>query len=294
MAAPYRVAAVLRAGRRTGRSAPLLVIATAVSIQSGAALATKLFATAGPLGTVWLRTAFAALVLLGVGHRRIRLPRRGRRLRLALLGVVLAAMNACFYEGIARAPLGVVATIEFLGPLTIALAGSRRRSELLWVALAAAGVAVLGDPSVHLDSLGLGFAFAAAALWAAYIVIAKRIVSDEPLLSTMALALALGAVVLAPGGIATGGSALLRPWVLGLGFAVAILSSAAPYVLELLALRLVRASTFGVLLSLEPAVAAIMGALIASQRLHPLEIVAVVLVVCASMGASRRAAQPVA
>jgi len=274
--------------------APALLIAAAFSVQTGAALATTLFDEIGPIGTVFLRSAFAAVVLavlLRAGGRR---ARSGPWRWPVLLGVSLAGVNCLFYESIERIPLGVAVTVEFLGPLAVAIAGSRRRLDFAWIVLAGAGVALLGSPTVDVDGVGLVLALAAGVFWAAYIVIGKRLGQTWPLQRGLTVAMGVSAVLVAPFGIAAGGAELLEPRLLALGLAVAILASVVPYGLELAALRRLRTSTFGILMSLGPAVAALAGALFLSQHLGPLELLAVALVVAASIGANRGARGPVA
>jgi inner membrane transporter RhtA len=273
--------------------APLLLITAAFSVQSGAALATTLFEEAGALGTVWVRTAFAAVVLALLARAPRRTPWLAGPLRYAVgLGVALASVNSLFYLAIDRVPLGVAVTVEFLGPLAVAVAGSRRRLDFLWIALAGAGVALLGSPTVDVDRLGLLLALAAGVFWAAYIVIGKRLGATWPLQRGLAVSMAIAAVLTAPLGLARGGTALVDVRLLLLGFAVAVLASVVPYVLELAALRRLRTSTFGILMSLGPAVAALCGAVFLGQRLGSLELLAIAFVVAASVGANRGASSP--
>ena len=281
-------------GAALGRvPAPFLLIAAAFSVQGGAALATTLFEEAGALGTVWVRTAFAAVVLALLAR-----PRRGSRwiagpLRYAVgLGIALACVNSLFYLAIDRVPLGVAVTVEFLGPLALAVAGSRRRLDFVWIVLAGAGVALLGSPTVDVDRLGLLIALAAGVFWAAYILIGKRLGATWPLQRGLAVSMGIAAVLTAPLGLASGGTALVSPRLLLLGLVVAILASVVPYVLELAALRRLRTSAFGILMSLGPAVAALCGAIFLGQRLGTLELVAIAFVMAASIGANRGSSQP--
>ena len=288
MASTAQVNASTLPRRALGRTpAPFLIVAAAFSVQSGAALATTLFDEAGALGTVFVRTAFAAVLLAllrGAGRR----PWRAGPLRWPLaLGVSLAGVNSLFYEAIARAPLGVAVTVEFLGPLAVAVAGSRRRVDFVWIVLAGSGVALLGSPTVDVDRVGLLLAVAAGAFWAAYIVIGKRLGATWPLQDGLTLAMIVAAVLVTPLGIASAGAKVADPRLLVLGAAVAVLASVVPYALELAALRRLKTSTFGILMSLGPAVAALAGAVFLSQTLGPLELVAVGLVVVASIGANR-------
>jgi inner membrane transporter RhtA len=278
-----------RAGAVLGGSAPLLVIGVAVSMHLGSAIATGLFGQVGPLGALWLRCALAALLLLALfGRRALALP-GASRMAVVALGVVLAAMNACFFEAIARVPLGIASTIEFTGPLLVAIAGSRRPRDVACALLAGAGVALLGSPSAGVDAVGAALAFGSAACWAAYILLAKRLVGRAEPLPVLTWTLAVAAVVLAGPALPTSGAELWQPSVLATGLAVAALASALPYALELLALRLVSASTFGILLSLEPAVAALIGLLVLGQALGTVEVAAMGCVVVASAVAARAA-----
>ena len=195
-----------------------------------------------------------------------------------------------FYASIDRVPLGVAVTAEFLGPLLVAAFGSRRVQDFLWVLLAGAGVALLGSPRVDVDDVGLLLALGAGGCWALYIVVGKRLTSTWPLLDGLTIAMLVAAILMAPLGVASVRGDLLDPSLLGVGVAVALLASVVPYLLELSALRRISVSAFGILMSLEPAVAALAGALILSQRLTLLESVAIVLVIAASVGANRRAA----
>lgn len=272
---------------------PLLILAAGTVVQLGAALATHLFGRIGPVSTVWLRLLFGAAMLLVVARAR-----RGSRearfdLRtVVLFGLVVAAMNTCFYQAIDRLPLGVAVTIEFLGPLGVAAAASRRRLDLVWVGLAACGVAALGSPTAHVDAVGAAFALGAGAGWAAFILIGRRLSTGGSLLDGLSVGLVVAAAVLAPFGIALRSGSLLDPRTLALGVAVAALSSAIPWVLELGALRHVSLTTYGVLVSLEPALAALVGAVALSQHLGGAEIAATVAVVVASIGASLQAPVP--
>lgn len=278
-----RSAAALEA-RIGARGAPLLIVAAAFSVQGGAALATTIFDRAGPLGAVLLRVGFAAIVLAAVAGRRLRRP----DLTIVTFGLALAAMNACFYEALHRVPLGVAVTAEFLGPLAVAVLGSRRRSDFVWIVLAAAGVALLGSPTLDVDGLGLGFALLAGVFWSLYIVLGKRVATGGSLVGGLGTAMIVAAVALLPFGLLGGGKGLGDGRVLGLGVAVALLSSVVPYVMELTALRLIRASTFGILMSLEPAVAALCGAVFIGQGVRGLELLAIAFVIVASVGVSLR------
>jgi inner membrane transporter RhtA len=268
----------------------LLVLAAVSSVQFGAALAKTLFDEVGAGGTVFLRVAAAALALALIWRPRPR-GRGAGELGLALLfGLALAGMNSAFYASIDRIPLGIAVTFEFVGPLGVAVFGSRRALDLVWVGLAAAGILLLSDfGGGALDPLGVGLALLAGGFWAAYILLSVRIGRVFPGGSGLALAMLIATLPLAPVGIAEAGSQLLVPWILAAGAAVGILSSAIPYTLELEALRRMPAGVFGVLMSLEPAVAAGAGYLVLGEALAARELAAILLVVAASAGAAREA-----
>jgi inner membrane transporter RhtA len=258
------------------------VVAAVTSLQFGAGLAVTLFDELGPAGAAFLRLTIAAVVLLAIWRPRVRgHPPRDLRLA-ALYGITLGLMNLCIYEAMDRIPLGVAVTIEFWGPLAVAVAGSRRPLDLLWVALAATGIVLLADPGGgSLDGAGIAFAVAAGGLWAVYILLAARVGKIFPGGSGLALAMIFGALVTLPAGV---GADLLDPELLALGAVVALASSVIPYSLELEALRRLPARVFGVLMSLEPAVAALAGLVVLGQALGGVEWLAIALVVVASAG----------
>ena len=262
-------------------------------VQTGAAIAKGLFDELGPSGTVLLRMLFGAVLLVALWRPRVA-GRAGRDLWVAVLfGLVLAAMNLTFYESIDRIPLGIVVAIEFAGPLAVAVAGSRRRLHVAWVVLAAAGILLLvRTGGGHANTAGVAFALTAAACWAGYILLSQRTGRAFPRGEGLALAMAVGTLALLPAGVAGAGSSLLAVGPLAVGAAVGLLSSAIPYSLELEALRRLPARVFGVMLSLDPAIAALMGFVILGQRLGARELVGIALVVAASAGASATADSP--
>jgi inner membrane transporter RhtA len=271
-----------------------MALGSIVSVQCGAALATTLFDSVGSSGAVFLRSVFGALALLALARRS--LPRlRGRRLwDVVLFGVALAGVNLCFYAALDRLPLGVAVTLEFVGPLGVAVFGSRRPRDVVWALLAAIGILLLSDGAGGgIDPLGAALALVAGGFWAVYILQSARVGKSYPGLGGLALAATISAVIVAPLGIAQGGGELLAPANLAVGLAVGLLSSAIPFALELEALRRLPSAVFGVLMSLEPAVAALVGFLALSQGLAPVEVVAIALVVAACAGALRSAATPV-
>ncbi len=272
--------------RRASASAALLVIVIALSMQTGSALAARLIESVGVIEALWLRTAIAALLLGALRPRSLRLPAVRDRLLVVALTVALLVMNLSFYAAIAKAPLGVVVAVEFLGPLAVAVMGSRRLVDFVWIALAGAGVALLAGPTSDISTTGLLLALCAACGWAAFLLLAKRAVTSMDPLPVVTLMLAGSTVLLTPLLAVSGVAFFGSPAALGLGLVVALLSSALPYFLELFALSLVRAATYGVLLSIEPAVAALTGLLILGQLLGVVEISAIVAVIIAAAGAS--------
>ncbi len=272
-------------------TAATLVIGGIVSIQVGAAIATTLFDEIGPGGAVFLRIFFAAIVLMALWRPALRIPEAGAKDVLAL-GLLLGVMNLTFYEALDRIPLGIAVTLEFVGPLTVAVVGSRRRRDLIWVALAATGLLCLTPtPGSGLDALGCAFALFAGACWGLYIIVTARVGRALPGGAGLAVAMAIAAAVTLPFGLADGAGNLFDAELLAIAFGVAMLSSAIPYSLELEALRRLPESTFGVLMSIEPAVAATAGFVVLGQSLEPREIVAIGLVLAASAGALSAAGQ---
>ena len=267
-----------------------MVLGAVASVQSGAALAATLFDELGPGGTVLLRMGFGAVLLGALWRPRVRgVPRSARGLA-ALFGLALAGMNLTFYLALDRIPLGIAVTFEFLGPLAVAIVASRRALHVVWALLAGAGVLLLsGGLGGDLDVAGVVFALVAGSFWAAYILLGARVGRTFPGGGGLALAMAVGTVAVAPVGVAEGGGALLRGEPLLLGGAVALLSSAIPYSLELEALRRLPARVFGVLMSLEPAMAALAGYVVLDEGVDGTEALAIGLVVLASAGAARTA-----
>ncbi|CAN5851796.1 DMT family transporter [soil metagenome] len=276
--------------RSQGVPPTALVLFSIVSVQLGAAIAKTLFDSLGPGGTVFVRITFAALVLVLLVRPKLRGHDRSGYLVAGLFGLALAAMNLSIYLAIDRIPLGVAVTLEFVGPLGVAVAGSRQLLDLLWVVLAAAGILLLAPlglfGGMDLDPVGVAFALLAGCLWASYILLSARTGSAFPGGTGLVIALCVGTLVLCPFGIADAGYALLDPKLLLAGFGVAMLSSAIPFSLELEALRKIPARVFGVLMSLEPAVAALAGLVVLGERLEMRAVAAVVFVTVAAAGAS--------
>jgi inner membrane transporter RhtA len=269
----------------------VLVVILGILMQAGSALSVLVIDAVGVIEALWLRTFFAALILVVVRPGVVRWPARGNRMVMVALTASLLAMNLCFYEAISRAPVGIVVAVEFLGPLGIAVAGSRRLLDGVWVVLAGVGVVVLADPSGSVPLAGLLFSLASAACWAAFLLLAKAAVTRMQPLQVATLMLIGSSVLLTPPLLATGLKVTGQGRAILLGVAVALLSSALPYFLEMTALKRVRASTYGVLLSLEPGIAAVMGLVILGQRLTLLEVAGIVAVAAAAAGASWAAAR---
>lgn len=264
-----------------------LVLAGIVSVQIGAAVAKDLFGTISPTAMVWLRLVTSAVVLTVLARPRLRGRTRHDWLVVAGFGMSLGVMNWAIYQSFARIPLGLAVTIEFIGPLTLAVAGSRRARDLVWVGLAAAGVLLLGAEPADLSVAGVGFALLAGAAWAAYILLSAGTGRRWPGLDGLAVASVLATVLLTVPALVVGGTTLLEPGVMALGALVGLLSSVIPYSCELVALRTIRPAVFGILMSLEPAAAALAAIVVLEELLSPVQWLAVACVVVASVGATR-------
>ncbi len=264
--------------------APLLVLGGVLSVQFGGALAATLVPEVGAGGSVLLRVGFAAVLLYAVARPRLRGHTRRAWATVVAFGVALGLMNWSFYGSLAHLPLGVAVTVEFLGPLVLTTVLSRRLLDFAAVAAAAAGVLLISEaftvPVADLSLVGLGLALTAGVFWAAYILLSGRTGAAFPGLDGLSLALVVATVVVLPVGLTSDGLWTTEHLAKGLGLAV--LSSLLPYSLELLALRRLSAAAFGILLSLEPAVAALAGLLVLGQRLDAIQLVGLVLVVLAS------------
>lgn len=273
----------------------LVFVAVAVgSVQFGAALARTLFDEAGAAGTVFIRVAIAALVLALLWRPPLRGHRRDEWRLVIAFGASLAVMNFFFYESLARIPLGLAVTFEFVGPLGVAIAGSRRRLDLVWVGFAAIGIVLIAAPGTgDLDALGVLYALIAGAAWAAYILLSARTGRAFSGGTGLALAMCVAAALLVPVGVGAAGDSLLDPEVLLVGAGVAVLSSVIPYSAEFEALRLMPEHIFGVLLSLEPAVAALAGYLVLDQDLGARELAGIACVMAATAGAVAGTRAPV-
>ena len=263
-----------------------LVLIGIVSVQAGAAIAKDLFGTISPTSMVFLRLVTSTLVLLAIARPSWRGRSRADWLVVAGFGASLGLMNWAIYQSFARIPLGIAVTIEFIGPLALALVGSRRARDLVWVGLAALGVVLLGFEPTDLDPVGVAFALLAGAAWASYILLSAQTGRRWPGFDGLAIASAFATLLLTGPAIASGGTALLDPHVLLIGVLVGVLSSVIPYSCEMTALRTIKPAVFSILMSLEPAAAALAAILVLGEFLSPLQWLAVGCVVVASVGAT--------
>jgi inner membrane transporter RhtA len=264
-----------------------LVVVGILSVQVGAGIAKNLFDDADPTTLVWLRLATSAVILAAIARPTLR-GRTPDDWRVAVaFGVTLGTMNWAIYQSFARIPLGIAVTIEFLGPLALAVFGSRRPRDLLWAFLAAIGVALLGLEPGELTWAGVGFALLAAASWAAYILLSASTGRRWPGLEGLTVASVVATLMLTPFLVAFSGRGLGEPNVLLVGALVGLLSSVIPYSCEITALRTIRPSVFGILMSLEPAAAALAGIVVVGEYLTGVQWLALGCVVVASVGATR-------
>ena len=277
----------------TSRLGPVwLVVIGIVSVQVGAAVAKGLFDEISPTSMVWLRLVTSALVLTAVARPRLRGRSRQDWLTVLGFGVSLGVMNWAIYQSFARIPLGIAVTIEFIGPLTLAVVGSRRPRDLAWVLLAAVGVGLLGFERTGLDPLGVAFALVAGGAWASYILLSAGTGRRWAGLDGLAVASIVATALFTMPAWWSGGTTLLDPRVLALGALVGLLSSVIPYSCELVALRSLKPAVFGILMSLEPAAAALAAIVVLHELLAPLQWAAIACVVAASVGATRSGAAP--
>ena len=262
------------------------LIGAIVSLCVGTSFAKQLFPLVGAQGASAYRVGFSALLLCLIWRPWRQPLTRDDVGRLVLYGTVLGLMNLCFYMAIRTIPLGLAIAIEFIGPLSLALIHSRRPIHFLWIGLAALGLLLLlplRDGAHALDPVGVGYAAAAAVFWALYIVLGKR-TGHLPAGQSVALGMSTAALIIVPIGLVEAGAALFNPALLGLGLVVAIVSSAIPYSLEMVALRGIPKRSFGVMLSLEPAAGAVAGLLILSEQLALSQWLAIGLIIAASVG----------
>lgn len=268
-------------------AAVVLVLVGVASVQLGAGFAKLLFDDLGPDAVVWLRLVTSAAVLVVWARPSLRGRSREAWWAAARLGACLGLMNWAIYQSFSRIPIGVAVTIEFVGPLLLAVVGFRHARDLAWVGLAALGVLLLGFERTHLDPVGVGFALLAGAAWAGYILSSAATGRLWPGLDGLAVASVVAMVLLSPVLLTVDGDAVLDVRVLLVGAAVGLLSSVVPYSAELAALRTLPTATVGVLLSLEPAAAALAGLVVVGEELAPVQWLAIGCVVVASAGATR-------
>lgn len=266
-----------------------LLVLSIFSVQLGAGLAKQLFTTLPPSAVVFLRIAAGALILALVARPKLKGMTWRDGLAVLGFGATLGLMNLSFYESIARLPIGIAVAIEFLGPLGVALAASRRRLDLLWVGLALTGMLLLAPwgEAATVSWLGIAFALGAGVLWAAYILLSASVGQRFSGASGLSMAMLVSLVVVAPVGVTTGGADLLQPEIILIGLGVGLLSSVIPYSLELEALRRMPKHVFGILMSLEPAVAALVGVVVLGELLGVVQWAAIMCIVAASLGATR-------
>ena len=264
-----------------------LVMGAVLSVQVGSAIATHLFGTVGPLATAFLRLGFGSLILLAVWRPGLR-QFGWHQYRVAILfGLATAAMNASFYSALNRIPLGIAVALEFVGPMTLAVVGSQRALDVLWVVMAAAGIILLTPwGGLHLDIGGVLLALLAGCFWALYIMLSARVGRAFTGGNGLAIAVTAGGIALLPLALVSAGPHLLNVRVLLVGLGVAVLSSAIPYSLEMEALRRLPTRVFGVLMSTEPAVGALVGLVFLQQLLGVRAVIAIVLVTGASIGST--------
>lgn len=269
-----------------------LVMVGILSVQLGAAIAKGLFGEISPTAMVWLRLVTSALVLAAVARPRITGRSQRDWLVVVGFGASLATMNWAIYQSFSRIPLGIAVTIEFIGPLSLALLGSRRARDLVWVLLAAIGVALLGFQRTGLDLAGVAYALLAGAAWAAYILLSASTGRRWAGFDGLAVASILAAVAMTLPAVLSAGTSLWDGRVLLIGALVGLLSSVIPYSCELVALRSLRPAVFGILMSLEPAAAALAAIVVLQEHLSPVQWLAIGCVVTASIGATRSGSAP--
>jgi inner membrane transporter RhtA len=268
----------------------LAVVVAMASVQTGASFAKRLFPALGAAGTSTLRLVFASAVLVAIWRPWRPLPSRAALGTIALYGGALGAMNLSFYLSLRTLPLGLAVAIEFLGPLGVAVFASRRALDLAWAALAAVGIALVlpfVPSAAAIDPIGAAWAAMAAACWALYIVFGRRAAAVVEGGVATSLGMLVATAVVLPFGVADAGARLLDPSLLPAAFAVAMLSSAIPYSLEMIGLKRLPAHTFGILMSVEPAMAAVSGWIILGEQLTPRQLIAVGCVMAASLGSAR-------
>jgi inner membrane transporter RhtA len=277
----------------TPRLSPVwLVLIGILSVQFGAVISKGQFGEIPPVGMVFLRLITSSLILLAFVRPRLRGHSVSDWRPVLALGFALGAMNWAFYESFARIPIGAAVTIEFWGPLFLAAVGSRRPRDLVWVGLAALGIALFGAGPIKVDGVGFGLALIAGGCWALYVLSTAATGRRWTGVEGLAVASTIAMLGIAPFAVVAAGQLLLEPRLLALGALVGLLSSVVPYSLEMVALRTLPPRVFGILMSLEPAVAALVAAVLLGEFLAPLQLLAMACVIGASVGATRRESAP--
>ncbi|QTH73692.1 DMT family transporter (plasmid) [Pseudoalteromonas xiamenensis] len=271
----------------------ICLLCAMITIQSGASIAKQLFPLVGPEGTTAYRLGFSALILCLVFRPWRQLPAQWGS--VIVYGLCLGGMNIMFYFALERIPLGIGVALEFTGPLAVALFSSKRKRDYLWVVFAIVGILLLLPDMSNvngLDPIGVLLALGAGACWAGYILFGKKSGNQGSGGITVALGMSIAAICLVPVGVVSQGSALLNWDLIPLGIMIGVLSSALPYSLEMVALRNMPAQGFSIMMSLEPAIAAIAGLLILGEILSFWQWLAILMVIIASLGSSITAKQP--
>ena len=275
--------------------AVLALLVAMVSFQTGASLAKQLFPLVGPVGTTTLRLVFGASILCAIWRPWRQKLTRAELRTIAIYGVAMGGMNLCFYIALKTVPLGIGVAVEFTGPLAVAVIASRRAIDFVWAALAAAGIILILPifrASAPVDLHGVLWALLAGACWGAYILLGQRAGASVHGGTVTALGMATGALCVLPFGVAVVGKPMLNPAILPIGIGVAILSGAFPYSLEMFGLKRLPAHTFGVLMSVEPALGAVIGRILLQEKLALLQIAAIVCVIAASVGSTLSSRRP--
>ncbi|NJN57414.1 MAG: EamA family transporter [Leptolyngbyaceae cyanobacterium SL_5_9] len=262
-----------------------LVLLTSFAAQAGTATSKQLFEALGPIGAVFICKAIAALLMLLIWRPQLQNRTWREYVLVAGLGLAIAGLSLAFYGAIARIPLGIASALDFVGPLSVAVLGSRRLRDLVWVILAATGVILLTPMSgASLDPLGVTFGLLSAGSWAGFILLSAPVGRAFSGGSGLSLAMAIATLIMLPIGIHAGGSALLKPSILLLALGIAILGVVLPYSLEFKALSRLPPRVYGVLISIEPAIAALVGLLFLGEQLESRNLVAIAMVTTAAMG----------
>ena len=272
--------------RPTSKGAVPAVLFSMVSVQSGASIAKNLFPVLGASGTSTLRIGLSAIILLFINRPKFFMLGRSQWLHIILYGLLLGGMNLLFYMGIARVPLGLGVTVEFIGPLVLALMGSRRLLDIFWALLACTGILLIvpWTDNHNVDMLGLLYVFLAGICWASYIVMGGKVTKMMRSNDAVAIGMCVAALFILPFGLFSGELANLNPTYLAMGLGVAVFSSAIPFTLDFVGLKNLPAKTFSILMSLHPAFAAIFGLIFLNEYLSINQWLSILCVISASIG----------